>query len=325
MAETINTAEAALQISTEIFETFKWKISELYDQNLTCEVLAHEKKTHPSDCVFFYPDPYTGKIVYFNTDLKSYGAKTINNTSVKKALKSLAMATHCASITESWKNNYILPNEQFDHEVRGFLFVYNHDSEYSNDFHEHLAATNPSTLPIVKDTMLHVFGPAQIEECFAISSDLEIQKSRLKISKYSFWYPDMILHKVRHGDIWDQAATVETLVNPIIILKYQDKNEEQGFIIYYRRSGETVDEFVYLIDVLSHYQILSQGLKIDLRFIAKNRSDSIRTNFRNAKYRYMQAWSLDEERERQLNLINQSQVNRLTSHYNIGELGWKES
>lgn len=325
MAETINTAEAAVQISKEVFSVFKWKKGELHDQNLDCVIPEHGKSTHPCDCVFYYIDPYLGKVIYLNTDLKSYGAGSIKKTAVGNALKSLSLATHCANVSDQWKNLYLLPDIEFDYNIRGFLFVYNHDKEYSNNFHEQLSAINPANLKIAKNQQLHVFGPRQIEDCFAISSDLKIQKGDQDIEKYSFWYPDMIIHKVRHGDPWDQPATIELLSSPLIIVKYLTRAKEEGYIIYYRRDGNSVEEFVYLIDLLSHYQILSEELPINLRFISKHADNNIQTNFKNAKYQYMQNWSMDEARERQLNQISPELVTRHTAHYNIGELGWRES
>ncbi|WP_125717567.1 hypothetical protein [Pseudoalteromonas rubra] len=324
MAETINTAEAAVQISEEIFSTFKWQRQELFDQNVNCEIDEHQKKTHPCDCVFYYIDPYIGKVVYLNTDLKSYGAGSISKTAVSNALKSLALATHCANISSEWKDLFILPESQFDYTIRGFLFVYNHDNEYANNFHEQLSAINPTNIRLAKNQQIHIFGPEQIRECYAISSDLETLKGRQSIERYGFWYPDMILHKVRHGSIWDQPATIELLSSPLIIVKYNTRNNEEGYIIYYRRNGESEEEFLYLIDLLSHYQILSESLPINLRFISNNASPKIQTNFKNGKYRYMQDWSMDDVREAQLNLIKPEKVSRHVPHYNIGELGWRE-
>lgn len=324
MAETINTAEAANQISREIFSTFKWQLSELHDQNLPCIITEHNKRTHPCDCVFYYTDPYQGKVIYLNTDLKSYAASSISNTSVNTALRSLSLAVHCASVSEDWNNKYLLPSGNLDYSIRGFLFVYNHDSTYSNEFYVKLGETETSSLPIAKNQQLHVFGPKQIDNCYALSTDLLLLLRQMDIADYTFWYPDMMLHKVRHGDIWDQPATVELLTSPLIIVKYRKSNSEEGYIIYYSRPGQSEDEFIYLIDLLSHYQILSEGLPIDLRFIAPDRDQNIRTNFRNAKLQYMQTWSMDEAREHQLNLITAAQVTRHTAHYNIGELGWRE-
>lgn len=324
MAETINIAEAAAQISEEIFSVFKWERQELFDQNLQCQIAEHSKKTHPCDCVFYYIDPYLGKYVYFNTDLKSYAAGSINKTSVSTALKSLGLATHCANISDEWAAKYVEPNDQFDHMIRGFLFVYNHDNNYTNEFHEQLDGINSASLKIAKDQQIHVFGPEQIKDCFAISSDFETLIGRRKIDKYGFWYPDMIQHKVKHGDIWEQPATIELLSGPLIIIKCQNSKEEESYIIYYKRDGDTIDEFVYLIDLLSHYQILSEALPINLRFISNNTSNDVLTNFKNGIYRYMQDWSLDEAREKQLNLIKPEKVTRHSAHYNIGELGWRD-
>lgn len=324
MAETINTAEAAAQISDEIFSTFKWQRLELFDQNLPCQIDEHNKNTHPCDCVFYYVDPYLGKVVYFNTDLKSYGAGSISKNGVLNALKSLALATHCANISDDWQSLYVLPEIQFDYTIRGFLFVYNHDNNYTNDFHEQLSSINTANLKIAKNQQLHVFGPNQIKDCYAISSDFQSLLGRKNIEQYGFWYPDMILHKVRHGSIWDQPATIELLSSPLVILKYKTRENAEGYIIYYMRNGDTEDEFVYLIDLLSHYQILSEELPINLRFASNNTSSNVLTNFKNGKYRYMQDWSMDNAREEQLNRIKPEKINRHVPHYNIGELGWRQ-
>jgi hypothetical protein len=325
MAETINTAEAAVQISEEIFSTFKWNIQELYDQNLDCVFEEHDKKTHPCDCVFYYIDPYKGKYIYFNTDLKSYSKESIQNTSVSNAMKSLTISVHCASVSDSWQKKYLLPESVLDYEIRGFLFVYNHDDRYSNDFHEQIAGLKLNNLPIAESNILHVMGPSQIEDCYSIAADLNTAIGKLDIEKYTFWYPDMIMHKVKHGEYWEQPATIELLSSAVIIVKYQKKTGVCGYIIYYKRDGAEVDEFVYLIDMLSHYQILSEGLEISLRFIGQKRDSEIRTNFKNAVYKYMQVWNMDEVRESQLNLIKPLVITRQTAHYNIGELGWRNS
>lgn len=325
MAETINTAEAAAQIADEIFSTFKWSRHELFDQNLECHITEHLKNTHPCDCVFYYIDPYLGKLVYFNTDLKSYGAGSIKKNAVFNALKSLALATHCANISDEWQGLYLLPESQYDFTIRGFLFVYNHDNNYTDDFYEQLSAINFSNIKIAKNQQLHIFGPDQIKDCFAISSDFQMLTGRIGIEKHGFWYPDMILHKVRHGNVWEQPATIELLSSHIIIIKYKTRELIEGYVIYYNRNGDTEDEFLYLIDLLSHYQILSESVPINLRFISGETSKNILTNFKNGKYRYMQDWSMDEAREGQLNLIKAEKVNRQAPHYNIGELGWRES
>ncbi|MEH6729849.1 MAG: hypothetical protein V7726_04550 [Pseudoalteromonas distincta] len=324
MAETINIAEAAAQISEEIFSVFKWERQELFDQNLGCQIQEHDKKTHPCDCVFYYIDPYLGKYVYLNTDLKSYAAGTINKNSVLIALKSLALATHCANISDEWEAKYVEPSDHFDHVIRGFLFVYNHDNSYTNDFHEQLDGINSASLKIAKDQQVHVFGPEQIKDCYAIACDFQILKGKNQIIDYGFWYPDMIQHKVKHGDTWEQPATIELLSSPLIIIKYKNLKDEESYVIYYKRNGDTIDEFVYLIDLLSHYQILSEALPVNLRFISSNISKNVKTNFKHGVNRYMQDWSLDEAREKQLNLIKAELVTRQSAHYNIGDLGWRD-
>jgi hypothetical protein len=324
MSETINTSYAANLISENIFSTFKWELHELHDQNLECEFKEHKKKTHPCDCVFHYVDPYTGKTLYFNTDLKSYAKKSITSSTIKTALDSLAMSIHCAGVSESWQKAYLNQSSDLDHEIRGFLFVYNHDNNYSNDFHEQFSEINLTTFPIAKGNFIHFMGPKQIEDCYSIACDINICIGKMKIEKYTFWYPDMMMHKVKHGEYWEQPATIEQLSSPILITKYEKNDGKKGYLIYYKRAGNEIDEFVYLIDMLSHYQILSEELQITLKFIGQDRDSNIMANFKNAKLKYMQIWNMDEVRENQLNLIVPERVTRHSEHYNIGELGWSE-
>lgn len=73
MSETTNTAALANKVFDEIFQWLKWELCTPKDINWECcNQEKHNTKTHPSDIVFYYKDPYTGKTQYINTDLKSY-------------------------------------------------------------------------------------------------------------------------------------------------------------------------------------------------------------------------------------------------------------
>lgn len=322
MAETVNIAEASAKISRDIFNVFKWKVSENYDVNLDCEIEEHCKPSHPCDCVFYYIDPYTSKFVFLNTDLKSFAVNSITKGSIEAALKSLSLAIHCANFSESWNDKYLIPLDMRDYDIRGFLFVYNHDDMYDKNFSDLLSKIQLPNL--VKKQKIHVFSPQVINKLHSIALDFKAVKSDLDIEKYTFWYPDMILHKVSHGEEWEQPATIEMLCSPLIIIKYKDRKGEEGFIIYYNREGDTVEEFVYLIDLLSHYQILKMTKKIELRVVSENRSDNILNNMRNAKISYLQTWGLDEIREDQLNLISTFEVTRSVERFNLSSFGWRE-
>ncbi|KGT15837.1 hypothetical protein JO89_02780 [Escherichia coli] len=75
--ETSAIQRVAGKISDDIFSVFKWDRAARADMNWDCCQEAHSKKTHPSDVVFFYIDPYEEEMVYLNTDLKSYAEGTI--------------------------------------------------------------------------------------------------------------------------------------------------------------------------------------------------------------------------------------------------------
>lgn len=73
MAETINIAKMAEKLSKGIFLEFLWGRMEHTNINWPCENQEkHEVKTHPSDVVFWYDEPYSQSRTYVNCDLKSY-------------------------------------------------------------------------------------------------------------------------------------------------------------------------------------------------------------------------------------------------------------
>ncbi len=65
MAETGNIETLAKMVSRDIFQWFKWKSCPLTDVNWECVLEEHtKKKTHPSDVVYYYDEPYSGKTTY---------------------------------------------------------------------------------------------------------------------------------------------------------------------------------------------------------------------------------------------------------------------
>ena len=73
MSETKHIADMASKVSDDLFEVFKWKRKIVEDHSWLCVTPdEHEgKNDHPSDCVFYYRDPYDNEMKYINTDLKS--------------------------------------------------------------------------------------------------------------------------------------------------------------------------------------------------------------------------------------------------------------
>ena len=140
MSETATVAEIAHKISKDIFSCFLWKFHPKIDDNFPCTNTNHlgdggkAKSTHPGDVVFYYDDPYLGRKIFLHTDLKSYGAKSITSTKVRTALKSLCMTIDCARVSSEWRTKYSV-DESESYDVRGLLFIYNHDNLYANSFY----------------------------------------------------------------------------------------------------------------------------------------------------------------------------------------------
>ncbi|RYZ80706.1 MAG: hypothetical protein EOP04_25375, partial [Proteobacteria bacterium] len=161
MAETANIAKMAEKLSDEIFGEFLWTKVGPTNQNWPCEDPSrHKVKTHPSDVVFFYDEPYSVSRTYINCDLKSYAANSISPINVRGAVESLAKQIACAETSDEWRRLYV--HENVTSEVAGLLFVYNHDGGYDKDFQAKLETVKSEKLDLPKGTKLVVMGPADI-------------------------------------------------------------------------------------------------------------------------------------------------------------------
>lgn len=107
MAETANIAAIAEKLSGELFAEFFWKRTGPMNENWACEKSEHHKvKTHPSDVVFYYDEPYTNQRTYVNCDLKSYATSSITTSALRGAVESLTKQVACAEISEEWRTKY---------------------------------------------------------------------------------------------------------------------------------------------------------------------------------------------------------------------------
>lgn len=324
MAETGNIETIAKEVSNRLFTWFKWQISPLTDVNWSCAQELHLKKTHPSDVVFYYTDPYSGRDFYLNTDLKSYAKGSINQGSIFKALKNLSLSVECARVSSSWQDKYIVDSLDYG-DVGGLLFIYNHDGGYDKELSDIIDQMDCSKLSIADHTRITLLDPLTIKRLNNVVVDIKdlIANDVFTKSNYTFFYPDLIRTK-RKGDEWSQPASVEALTAPWLILKYKSSlaNSEDGYVIYYHRSGESVDEFVYLLDALSHHQMLLSNHPIKLRLTTTN--DTATINFNKAKIEYLKIWGLDHSREEQLNRIEAGHIEQLSQHFSHIEIGMRE-
>jgi hypothetical protein len=179
MGETVNISEIADKVSADIFSHFGWKSHPKKNDNFPCVNSDHmtggkspkAKTAHPADVVFYYNDPYLGRRIYLHTDLKSYGKASITMTGLRAAIESLAMTVSCARVSEAWRTKYAsAADEQYD--VRGLLFVHNHDGQFAGAFDEVIKKTNLSTIPVEPNVYIHFLGPSDISRLFTVANDI---------------------------------------------------------------------------------------------------------------------------------------------------------
>lgn len=330
MAETKNIGDIAEKISKDIFKHFMWEIHPKRDDNFKCSNNEHKgkggksKATHPGDVVFYYTDPYLGKTIYLHTDLKSYAADSISTNQLRTAFKSLSMTIECGKESSNWREKYSV-DESEAHEVRGMLFVHNYDANYEKSFDEAINRINLSSLPVAPGSILHFLNPYDIQRLYSIVNDIMRLKSEDELpKKYTYYYPDLDMIR-RQGDVWNQPATLESLVAPYLIIKHPKiEKTEPGYLIYYNRPGESPEEFVYFLDTLSRYQMLESGQKIRIRVTDKSAIDDLKSVFETAKRKYVKAWGFDSDREEILNGIDIERITSVTSTYNPGDMGWRD-
>lgn len=330
MAETKNIGAIAEELSRDIFRHFRWQTHPKTDDNFPCKDKSHvgsggkPKATHPGDVVFFYTDPYLGKPIYLHTDLKSYAKDSITATTLRSAFRSLSMSIDCAKCSDVWREKYSVPDSE-PYDVRGLLFLNNHDHGYGKAFDEAVDKISLEGLPIAAGTQLHYLGPRDIQRFFVIANDILRHIAADEISKdYTFYYPDLVMTR-RQGDVWGQPATIEALTAPYLIIKHgtpADKSVE-GYLIYYNAPASSVEEFEYFLDSLSRYQLLESGERIAIRVVSDAPED-MKSIFHTAKKKYVRAWGFDPVREQILEKIALDRVTAVTNSYNPGDMGWRE-
>ncbi|EHU1447025.1 MULTISPECIES: hypothetical protein [Acinetobacter calcoaceticus/baumannii complex] len=304
-------------------------------QDIILKELATKKKeelskTHPVDAVFFYTDPYTKEKVYFNCDLKSYKQSSITATSIRSTLSSLSQTIHCARDSEEWNTRY---NCQFSGEVRGLLFLLNHDGRYTSDLRELFKKKEDSeeqrvvvdNLKIQPNQVIHIIDPSTICYLDTIKKDIAYLTSCNKFphprSDWFFFYPDLKISRPI-PDTSNSPATIEMMLGPFLIIKYKeferndgDSREKEGFLIYYKLPGASKEEFLFFLDTLSSYQIFKHNININIRMINNNPDPQSEENFNNAIMHYIENWQLNEEASRVFKKIDFSLVENISTRF----------
>jgi hypothetical protein len=288
LAETIHIAAIASKVSNDLFDIFGWKKFGPTDQNWACaNPEAHGAKTHPSDVVFYYDDPYRPERIYWNVDLKSYASGTISRPKISSAFRNLAKSVECANTSPGWSELY--GDDEAHWRCDGLLFVYNHDNDYNGtNFYPLLNELERSQTKMAARRRLAVLGPSEINYLATVANDIRTQTFRRRLSPdprpTTFWYP----HLVRHKNVMSQehnAASIEMLTGPwlTVCIPPQFNNGKREYIIYYRNNGSTIDEFKYLLDSLFRFQILTADSKTSIAIQLYEPADSALKNFERAK------------------------------------------
>jgi hypothetical protein len=339
--ETANIAEIAEKVACDIFSFFKWEILPIKNENFQChKVAAHANKkdrkhhTHPVDVVFRYRDPYLNQTVYLNTDLKSFAKDTINASRVRQALIPLARAIDCARGSSEWQERYVL--EETSAEVRGLLFIYNHDNKFDGDFFSYIRKLKAEDLEIKENQLIHIIEPKTIRYLRTVVSDMAYlaAKDEFPMDDYSFLHPDLVLHK-SHGEPKSHPATIESMCGPYMLLEHGeilriDSVTKQavtrggaGYIVYYRGNGSTDSEFLYLLDCLSRLQLLRADKSIKIRVANESPDPMIKSNFERAKNQYCTAWNYDRYKKSELERIEFGLVSIVEPNYIADVVAWK--
>lgn len=266
-------------------------------------------KQHPVDAVFYYLDPYENELVFFNCDLKSYQESSITSGSLRIAINSLAESIHCASESEEWNTRY---SREFQGEVRGLLFLLNHDGKYQknirNYFYNQKQEVDEQTvhidnLQLMPNQFIHIVDPETIRYLATIKKDVATLivdgKFPLNNQDWYFFYPDLKKHRSSMDETC--PATIEMLLGPFLMIKHknfipvniQGETRKEGFLIYYKCKGESKEEFMFFLDTLSSYQIFKENQSIQVRLINPNFNKKAEELFNNAINEYIECWNLN--------------------------------
>lgn len=349
MAETIRIAELANLITKEIGDFLKWTIHPENDLNFKCLMKTKhfegaketDEKTHPTDLVIYYDDPYENKRVYLNTDLKSYGSGSIGYAAVRDWLTSLTKGTVCSLANDEWKQRYSIEGS---YDIRGLLFVYNHDGEFDKPFFSffHDYPNPPHTgkgrapqrfhlkdLNVPPNVTLHIIDPLLIDNILSIKHDLSVLRNDQKVPRsdtfapISFFYPTRQRFKSRFTPI-ECPATIELISGPFFIMTYDNYidfepnpldpstpvkvHKNRGNIIYYKEMGSTVEEFIYLIETLMMYELIAENCVTRIRHCSREKATTAKQNFISAIKKYCVMWDYSDSMKSIFNKIEFEEV-----------------
>ena len=135
--------------------------------------------------------------------------------------------------------------------------------------------------------------------------------------------PNESINKNHFDKEYSEPATLEMLFSSWIILKHAAAAKgEAGYVIYYMKDGLEVDEFVYLLDALSYYQVLNDKGSVVIKLVKSNEFGML--NLQTAIQYYFQDLGYSEERISELKeRLCGGTINKTTPQFSSVEIGVK--
>ncbi|HHT1432475.1 TPA: hypothetical protein ACTYDG_005786 [Klebsiella michiganensis] len=98
------------------------------------------------------------------------------------------------------------------------------------------------------------------------------------------------------------------------------EKEDSGYVIYYNQPGNSEDEFIYFLDMLSNYQILTDAKRIKIRHCHINPHEDSIHHFERAKQKYSAHW-LSGENERLFSKVAFEKTATMVIQYSLEAIG----
>lgn len=268
MAETANRAAIADKVFSEVFHVFGWERLAGKNRNWACALpdrhmtpMGDPKKTHPSDLVCRYDDPYFDRSVYVNIDLKAFSETSITKPRVGGAVHDLAMASECLHVSKEWQDAYVRSGDNA--RSVGLLFLTNSDGKYVGNFRELVEMSDQSNRALGAGSRMYLMGPADVAYLWNVATDIQKLCAGLKC-EHAFFYPNLIRRPARRPE--GGTASIESLTGPWLFVRLLTGDAPRKYVVYYRGRGSTFEEFAYLIDLLLRLQ-LEETSEIQVRLV----------------------------------------------------------
>jgi hypothetical protein len=236
------------------------------------------------------------------------------------AMEDLASTLACAEISDSFREMYL--DKDVNASIVGLLFVYNYDGEYDKNFESVLSALKHEEIRAPKGSRIVILGPQQIQWLDNVRHEIVYMRGERQLPDDEFCrfhYPELVRRK-NVQRLQARAATLEMLTGPWITLEYGQRGTAQfGYVIFYRRRGESIEEFLYVLDYLMHYQMVDEGITIKLRLLDPD--PNAPAHFRRAINEYVDAYDGGEAMAELLNKIEYSSITNVVSQFSLIELG----